>query len=185
MTASLSTRGQRSFSAFHTAIPEITQNLYDEKSNPSGIISLALSENVLQQLHPWKQIGLTNYIQHLVHGPVVEFMNQNVSSQTFTEIDYWYESSSVSMKQQRRHTLVRPLEAPASGKPWLGISISTCIHLYQSKKAMWALRMVLRQYFPCLHSCLVMLAMASCSCDPSTASLRTISPSPPSTAPFP
>lgn len=52
MTASLSTRGQRSFSAFHTAIPEITQNLYDEKSNPSGIISLALSENVLQQLHP-------------------------------------------------------------------------------------------------------------------------------------
>lgn len=46
MATTLSGRGQRSFSAYDVSIPEITDNVYDAKSNPSGVISLALSENV-------------------------------------------------------------------------------------------------------------------------------------------
>lgn len=46
MATTLSARGQRSFSAYNVGIPEITDNVYDRESNPSGVISLALSENV-------------------------------------------------------------------------------------------------------------------------------------------
>jgi hypothetical protein len=46
MATTLSARGHRSFSAYNVGIPEVTDNVYDKESNPSGIITLALSENV-------------------------------------------------------------------------------------------------------------------------------------------
>lgn len=46
MVTTLSARGKRSFSAYDVSISEITDNVYDVESNPSGVISLALSENV-------------------------------------------------------------------------------------------------------------------------------------------
>ncbi|KFY06806.1 hypothetical protein V492_07727 [Pseudogymnoascus sp. VKM F-4246] len=46
MATTLSARGERSISAYDSCIPETIDNIYDAESNPSGVISLALSENV-------------------------------------------------------------------------------------------------------------------------------------------
>ena len=42
----ISLRGQKSITDFDTGIPDIYENVYDAQTNPSGVISLALSENV-------------------------------------------------------------------------------------------------------------------------------------------
>ncbi|OBT68851.1 hypothetical protein VE03_02044 [Pseudogymnoascus sp. 23342-1-I1] len=70
MTTTLSERGQRSFSAYNVGIPEVTNNIYDEESNPSGVISLALSEN------------------HLIHGHVVDFINKHFKIDERTATTY-------------------------------------------------------------------------------------------------
>ncbi|OBT81264.1 hypothetical protein VE02_10152 [Pseudogymnoascus sp. 03VT05] len=70
MATTLSGRGQRSFSAYSISIPEITDNVYDGKSNPLGVISLGLSEN------------------HLIHGNVVDFINKHFKIDEFTATTY-------------------------------------------------------------------------------------------------
>jgi hypothetical protein len=42
----ISKRARSSTTDYQTGIPDIFDNVYDAKTNPSGIISLALSENV-------------------------------------------------------------------------------------------------------------------------------------------
>jgi hypothetical protein len=44
--AKISKRGMSSITDFQTSIPDIFDNVYDAETNPSGVISLALSENV-------------------------------------------------------------------------------------------------------------------------------------------
>ncbi|KFX93366.1 hypothetical protein V490_04883 [Pseudogymnoascus sp. VKM F-3557] len=70
MATTLSARGHRSFSAYNVGIPEVTDNVYDRESNPSGVITLALSEN------------------HLIHGHVVDFINKHFQINERTATTY-------------------------------------------------------------------------------------------------
>ncbi|KFZ19091.1 hypothetical protein V502_03817 [Pseudogymnoascus sp. VKM F-4520 (FW-2644)] len=70
MVTTLSARGKRSFSAYDVSISEITDNVYDVESNPSGVISLALSEN------------------HLIQGHVVDFINKHFKIDERTATTY-------------------------------------------------------------------------------------------------
>ena len=80
MVTTLSARGKRSFSAYDVSISEITDNVYDVESNPSGVISLALSENVsFSAMMPWETIADRND-KHLIQGHVVDFINKHVSN---------------------------------------------------------------------------------------------------------
>lgn len=50
----ISDRGQKSITDFDTGIPDIYENVYDAQTNPSGVISLALAENVSAYCKPQK-----------------------------------------------------------------------------------------------------------------------------------
>lgn len=51
--AQISKRAMSSITDYQTGIPDIFDNVYDAETNPSGVISLALSENVsISQAHP-------------------------------------------------------------------------------------------------------------------------------------
>jgi hypothetical protein len=51
--AQISKRAMSSITDYQTGIPDIFDNVYDAETNPSGVISLALSENVsVSQAHP-------------------------------------------------------------------------------------------------------------------------------------
>jgi hypothetical protein len=58
--AQISKRAMSSITDYQTGIPDIFDNVYDAETNPSGVISLALSENVsVSQARP--SIILTVY----------------------------------------------------------------------------------------------------------------------------
>lgn len=81
MSKVLSTRGQKWLSDYRSAIPEFVDNVYNAETNPGGVISLALSENVSYSLFvvDYTVKRYSCVYQHLIHGPVMEFINKNVS----------------------------------------------------------------------------------------------------------
>lgn len=85
--AQISNRAMSSITDYQTSIPDIFDNVYDAETNPSGVISLALSENVREFPNLSVNVRLFSCHvadhfpygkKHLIHGPLTEFINKNV-----------------------------------------------------------------------------------------------------------